>query len=356
MATPAATKPDRLTGLPPGVSVGPLGRRLVAQLVDLAVPLVLLLLILGLRGSSSGGAQAVVVIALVLIVVWCVLVGWMVATRAAGPGMRLMKLQLVGFNDGRPIGWVRFLVRTLFLVLVTVTVVGLVVMVIFLLRHPRYQGWHDLAADSVVIVERALAPRPSDRTTPASVPVAPTGTPAGVSGGSAPSGSAPPRVPAPTSSPSPRPPGGVPAQDPVPVSAAAPAPARVTAGSGPRTPRAARPTPTKADTRWVAVLDDGREVPVQGLVLLGRNPQPRPGEEGAELIKLADESRTVSKSHLALGLDESGLFVTDRGSTNGSMVTTAEGARTRCAPGAVVHVAAGSVVSMGNHWFKVRRD
>ena len=55
--------------------------------------------------------QAVDVVALVLLAVWGLVVWWMFATRAAGPGMRLMKLQLVGFSDGRPVGWGRFLVR-----------------------------------------------------------------------------------------------------------------------------------------------------------------------------------------------------------------------------------------------------
>ena len=98
----------------------------------------------------------------------------------------------------------------------------------------------------------------------------------------------------------------------------------------------ATPRPSGATAvggRWVAVLDDGREVPVTGLVLLGRNPQPRPGEEQAELVKLADETRTVSKSHLALDLTPEGLVVVDRGSTNGSTVTTVDGATVVCAPG-----------------------
>lgn len=108
--------------------------------------------------------------------------------------------------------------------------------------------------------------------------------------------------------------------------------------------------------RWTAILDDGREVPVGGLVLLGRNPQPRPGEETAELVKLADETRTVSKSHLALDLDDGGVVVVDRGSTNGSTVTTPEGETTACTPEQRVHVTEGSVVSMGDHWLTLRQD
>ena len=42
---------------------------------------------------------------------WAVLLWYMLAVRAATPGMRLMKLQLVGFLDGRPIGWGRVLLR-----------------------------------------------------------------------------------------------------------------------------------------------------------------------------------------------------------------------------------------------------
>jgi hypothetical protein len=66
------------------------------------------------------------------------------------------------------------------------------------------------------------------------------------------------------------------------------------------------------------VLDDGRRVVVDRLVLLGSQPAAGPGEEDADLIKIADETRTVSKLHLAMGVDQSGLYVVDRGSTNGS--------------------------------------
>jgi uncharacterized RDD family membrane protein YckC len=379
MATPTPTKPDRLTGLPPGVSVGPLGRRVVAQLVD-AVPLVVLVVILVVGGT------ALRVVAGVLLLTWCVLLWWRVATRAAGPGMRLVKLQLVGFSDGRPIGWSRVFVRAVILTLLTATGVGLLVMLVLLLRHPRYQGWHDIAADSVVIAERALAPRagsrPSEnaRAVTPSPPVQP----------SSPSAAAP-DVPRPLTPPSgPAGPDALPL--PVPAAALPLAPSGVEGGAAvlaPAAPGATEPpavaegpvgpegpgvseTPTQTTAspaatgveppvegpaaHWVAELDDGREVAVQGLVLLGRNPQPRPGEEGAELIKLADQSRTVSKSHLALGVDERGMFVTDRGSTNGSVVTSVNGTRTRCAPGEVVPVSAGSVVSMGDHWFRVRRS
>ena len=107
---------------------------------------------------------------------------------------------------------------------------------------------------------------------------------------------------------------------------------------------------------WLTLLDDGRKITVDGLVLLGRNPKPEPGEEAAQLIKLADETRTVSKSHLAVDVDDTGLHVTDRGSTNGSTVTTRQGVSTRCQAGERVYVNPGSIVSIGDHWLEIRRD
>ena len=108
-------------------------------------------------------------------------------------------------------------------------------------------------------------------------------------------------------------------------------------------------------TEWMLRLDDGRDVAVERLVLLGRNPQPRVGEEDASLIKVSDETRTVSKSHLAVGVDASGLYVMDRGSTNGTMVTAPDGGQRPCPPGDVVDVPAGSVISFGDHWLEVHR-
>ena len=92
------------------------------------------------------------------------------------------------------------------------------------------------------------------------------------------------------------------------------------------------------------MLDDGREIDVTGLVLLGRNPHAQPGEEDAQLIKIADETRTVSESHLAIATDSDGAFVVDRGSTNGSTVD-----KRRCIDevpdGERVRVSEGSIVS-----------
>jgi pSer/pThr/pTyr-binding forkhead associated (FHA) protein len=139
-----------------------------------------------------------------------------------------------------------------------------------------------------------------------------------------------------------------------------PGPAPGSAASPPAYAAPVLPPPAPAgppgESGWSAVLDDGRRLTIDGLVLLGRNPQPQPGEEDAQLVKLSDETRTVSKSHLAIGLDPAGLYVMDRGSTNGSTVTTLTGQSTRCQPYEVVYVGDGSIVSIGDHWLEIRRS
>jgi uncharacterized RDD family membrane protein YckC len=467
--------PVNTIGLPPGVEVGALGKRFLAHLIDRLVPA--LLIAAGIYiGPKVGGEVGflIQVAAVVLTLAWVLFVWWGFAVRAAGPGMRLMRLQLVGFYDGRPIGWTRFLLRALVLAALYATVLGLLLMLIFLVMHPRKQGWHDLLVHAVVIKQRALAPRnpaaeqrrqaeaisPEQRKQPASAaayggqphsapqPLAP---PAGVGGhgpassaaGPAPGAAQPPSEPyagivpgtesggyplAPAAEPGrsdephpysrpptadrlaepPQPPtSGEPAssgqpnpysrpptaertaQPPQPlippagVGASPAGPATFAAGGNangrPAGEKAGstgdRPAPNEAagltrmspsiavpesarangQTGWFVVLDDGREIDITGLVLLGRNPHAQPGEEDAQLIKIADETRTVSKSHLAIATDSDGAFLVDRGSTNGSTVTTSGGVSTKCRMGERVRVSEGSIVSIGDHWLEIRR-
>ncbi|MET0692284.1 MAG: RDD family protein [Propionibacteriaceae bacterium] len=343
------------TGLPTGVQPGPLGKRFVAQLIDAGVPTVLSLVAAAISGALDPGAGRVVVTLLgaVLVLAWLIVVWWMSATKAAGPGMRLMKLQLVGLRDGRSIGWGRFFVRQLVLALLAVTVIGLILLVVFMLQQPRRQGWHDLAAGSVVIKQRALAPVSAGRT--AAKQTAPAATP-------------PPVRPEQPAQPAPAPATTRTAPEAAPLAAPMSTadsvrmrPRRVGPGAELSRPEATRTRVEEApvddgrplELGWVAVLDDDREVEVLGLVLLGRNPQARPGEDDAELIKVADDTRTVSKTHLSLRVDANGLFVMDRGSTNGTTLTDSTGASRPCPAGDVVPVRADSIVSFGDHWLRV---
>jgi uncharacterized RDD family membrane protein YckC len=155
MESPAQARPNRETGLPPGVEVGPLGKRFVAYLINLSVPVIVSLALIFLLPSTTGALRVTVVVIGALITIgWLVLVWYTLAVRAASPGLRAMKLQLVGFLDGRPIGPSRVFLRAVVFWALCITGIGLLIMLIMMLRHPRKQGWHDLTVISVMIKEQ----------------------------------------------------------------------------------------------------------------------------------------------------------------------------------------------------------
>ena len=432
MESPVPGRPDRETGLPPGVEVAPLGKRFVAYLINMSVPVVVSMVLLLLLPTTRGGLQTtLVVIGLAVMIGWAIVVLYLLAERAASPGLRVMKLQLVGFLDGRPIGWARALIRAFVFWALYVTGIGLLIMLIMELRHPRKQGWHDLTATAVMIKERVLAPSgqparaatPAQQGPPAQVgngpqQLQPNGARAPMSpgyGGGERYGSPGTPVPPGQHTPPPGPltaPSGYPTGSPSYAPAGAPqgGPGAAYGGniyatpypgapSGPPqqygpggemyapdqqgpvsqssngSPSAAAPayeemqqasagdfedqtavaprSPYVQD--WSILLDDGRRIALDGLVLLGRNPQPKAGEEDAQLIKIADETRTVSKSHLAVGVDAGGVYVVDQGSTNGSTVSTTNGMSTRCKAGEMVRVGEGAIISIGDHWLEITR-
>jgi hypothetical protein len=98
-------------------------------------------------------------------------------------------------------------------------------------------------------------------------------------------------------------------------------------------------------------LDDGRDFQLDRSVLVGRNPVGQAGEQHAQLLAVDDPGRSISKTHLHLLTDGSGIWVTDRNSTNGSAVTTPNGARTPLAPGVPTFVTPGSSVHFGDRTF-----
>lgn len=471
MESPQPAGQPRATGLPPGVEPGPLGSRFVAYLIDAGVGGVISGVLAGVGSAVGGGAgTALSILGSVLALGWLGYVAFTLGTQAASPGLKVMNLQVVGFSDGRPIGIGRAALRLLIVIALGVTGIGMIIMLILLLLHPRHQGWQDLASNAVVIRARAVAPpkgaddqyaRPANAGDPyavdqghqpaaydqggydqgqmvggydqggydpgATAPVygtqpspygqpqpdpyvypgqqlpqqstpeygqptqeygaAPTGyppteqpvapdlnrplyrdeapaAPGSPYGDAAAYGSpavpaAPPVTPlsAPYGSPALPAPVQVPAPLPIPAPLPVPAPGVPGAPTSSSSAGSATPPPLSPSAQgWSVTLDDGRPVTVIGPVLLGRNPQPDPGEEHAQLIKIADQTRTVSKTHLRISVDDTGLYVTDLGSTNGSTVTTIDGVSRRCPAGDRVRVSEGNIVSIGDHWFEVARS
>ena len=102
---------SRDTGLPPGVEVGPLGKRVVAYLIEALVPATVSLVLPGAADVTAGSAAILSIVAALVIVGWPA--GLVPAGRAGGrpacgdapAAGRLLR--------GRPIGWLRVLLRAL---------------------------------------------------------------------------------------------------------------------------------------------------------------------------------------------------------------------------------------------------
>lgn len=120
---------------------------------------------------------------------------------------------------------------------------------------------------------------------------------------------------------------------------------------------AMRPAAVRSsDGAWFLKLDDGREIDIDQVVLIGRNPSPRPDEEAiATLVNAGEPSATISRTHLVVGVDERGAYVADRGSTNGTALVLPNGEFEPCPAGAQTRVREGQIVSFGERNLQIGR-
>lgn len=121
--------------------------------------------------------------------------------------------------------------------------------------------------------------------------------------------------------------------------------------------RGPEPGPAPAPQRRPAVrllLDSGQRVDVTGFGLLGRSPSLGSEDPAGQLITIDDPGMSLSKTHLAFGLDGSGGFwVQDRHSTNGTSVVGPSGQLVSCPAGVRQPVVPGSRVLAGRRSFIV---
>ena len=105
--------------------------------------------------------------------------------------------------------------------------------------------------------------------------------------------------------------------------------ARPRPSAPPAPPEGDRTQPRPADTaappaRWQVTFDTGEQFEVRGLTLVGRRPEPRPGEPVKRLVTLPSDDMSLSKTHAQFQVVPDGaLVVMDRGSTNGSILIRA---------------------------------
>ncbi|MGW8482232.1 RDD family protein [Microbacterium sp. NPDC055903] len=186
-------------------------------------------------------------------------------------------------------------------------------------------------APPVVEAQPAAAPQPAQAPLPQPAP-SPAAT-------AEPPQQAPDPVPQPTPAPA--------AVQPAPPAAQPASPA--SAGQPPLTRAAARQAAPAA--RFGLRLDNGDSILISEPVVLGRNPD---AAEGARPIALADDSRSLSKTHLLVRPAAGGLEVVDCRSTNGSGLIR-DGVEYALAAGTPVLTTDGDTIRIGDRTAAVVR-
>jgi uncharacterized RDD family membrane protein YckC len=288
----------------------------------------------------------VAMIAGTVVLVWLL---FAIALGASGatPGKAAVGLRAVSAGTGTPIGVPRALLRGRVLGGATIPTlgIGLATLAWTALMDARRQrrGWHDQVAQSVVVDVRP-EPVAADEThsgprhvvnltamrlVPAAQPV--------------PQPEAPRRAQRPAPTPTPAP------EAPVPVPSAVPETSRTVR-------RAPVVVPAGPPSGWLLAFDTGEHVTVDGLVLVGRRPEGRPGEAVRHLVALPSQDMSLSKTHAQVGVAGDGtLVVVDRGSTNGSVLIR-QGVSRPLSGGKPATLLDGDVVRFGDRSMQVSRE
>lgn len=323
--------------------------------------------------------------AVVGIVAGVMVLGWLalaVMTGVSGstPGKSAVGLRVVHHGTGTPIGVGPALLRSLVVAAASLPTFGIGLATLAWTavedRGRQRRGWHDHLASSVVVDVRPVevvtesvddSPRHVVNLTAMRLIPAPAVEP--------PVFQAPPPMTRPASESRSQP---AFQPTPPPASAPAPAPAARRAHPAPQQPvfhrppvddpgrTVVRPRPGAAETghgasapagpRWRVRFDDGQTFVVEGMVLVGRRPEPRAGEPVWHLVPLTSADMSVSKTHAQFAPAPDGaLVVMDRGSTNGSTLTR-QGVSRQLAPGKPATLVDGDTVAFGDRSMEVRRE
>lgn len=231
------------------------------------------------------------------------------------PGKAALGLRIVHPGTNNPIGVVPAIQRTLILGVATLPTFGLGVATLawtaVMDRGRMRRGWHDLITESVVVDVRPV---------PDQVPVAVD----------------------------------LPPRQMVNLTAMRLVPPRAVAPSAERTVIRNRDVSPLA--RWRVTFDSGESFVVEGLAVVGRRPEPRPGEEVRHVVPLQSEDMSLSKTHAQFQVAPDGvLVVMDRGSTNGSVLIR-KGVPKDLAAGKPTTLLPGDEVAFGDRRMMVARE
>lgn len=142
-------------------------------------------------------------------------------------------------------------------------------------------------------------------------------------------------------------------------------------GPAPATPRESVPAPRRALQRPTVVLpepdvaggvgpicavfDSGLRVPLGAVTVLGREPGTS-GDPAETAVAIPDPTRSLSRTHLRLGVDAGGVWIEDAFSANGTSYRVPEGRLTELTRGHRVPVPLGTVVLMGDRSMIIAGD
>jgi uncharacterized RDD family membrane protein YckC len=303
--------------------------------------------------------------------------------RGTTPGKRIRGLRIVDVQGGGPIGVGRSLLRSLIVGVSSLPMFGLGLATLSWTavedRTRERRGWHDHVTGSVVIdvrpkpaaeVEAEDRPRhvvnlTAMRLVPVREPVVPVvpapqvqASPEGSTPSACPQHSgpvAPPRRREPSSLLPPGPAGPTPPATP-PLAASTPVPP----GAAERPVQGGGQPVADAEARrpliWRVSFDSGESFVVEGLGIVGRAPTARPGEPVRHVVPLSSADMSISKTHAQIHLASDGaLVLTDRGSTNGSILVR-KGVSRELAPGRPTTLVDGDRVVFGDRSMHVTRE
>jgi predicted component of type VI protein secretion system len=105
--------------------------------------------------------------------------------------------------------------------------------------------------------------------------------------------------------------------------------------------------------RFVLQFSTGESFTVHGGGLIGRNPQPEPGEFFEHLVRVLDTGKSVSKTHLEFGQEGGAFWVKDRFSGNGTIIREPEASPRRAEADRRYRVIRGTRIDIGEQFFVV---
>jgi hypothetical protein len=105
--------------------------------------------------------------------------------------------------------------------------------------------------------------------------------------------------------------------------------------------------------RFVLQFSTGESFTVHGSGLVGRNPQPEPGEFFDHLVRVLDTGKSVSKTHLEFGQEGGAFWLKDRFSGNGTVIREPDISARRAEPDHRYRVVRGTRIDIGEQFFIV---